>query len=218
MRAYSPPAHEGLTILYKDESYLVLDKPSGLLSVPGRAEENKDSLATRVQTEYPNATIVHRLDMDTSGIMVMALSKEAHRDISRQFEHKETDKSYTAIVWGLIEGKEGSVDLPMRCDWPNRPKQIVDHEQGKFALTHWKCLAHDEVNNTSRIALFPVTGRSHQLRVHMQALGHPILGDPFYAKGDAFEASSRLLLHATELNFTHHKSDDRIKIKSNVPF
>ncbi len=216
MRTYAPPAHTGLTILYHDDDFLVLDKPSGLLSVPGRVAENKDSLSSRVQLEYPEATIVHRLDMDTSGIMAMALNKEAHRAISRQFEFKETDKTYIAVVWGQLETDAGEVDLPMRCDWPNRPLQIVDFEQGKKALTKWKVLDREE--DRSRVELTPITGRSHQLRVHMQSLGYPIMGDPFYAKGDALIKSERLLLHAAELSFTHHLSGEKINIRSKVPF
>ena len=184
--------------------------------------ENKDSLATRVQADFPEATIVHRLDMDTSGIMVMARNAEAHRHLSRQFELKETDKEYTAIVYGLMEEETGHVDLPMRCDWPNRPKQIVDFDQGKKAVTDWKSLCRetlpDDMGEATRVALYPITGRSHQLRVHMQAIGHPILGDPFYAENNALKAADRLLLHATTLCFTHHLTADRISIHSPCPF
>lgn len=216
MRAYTPPPHLGLDILYIDEDFVVLNKPSGLLSVPGRSEENKDSLASRVQLEFPEATIVHRLDMDTSGIMAMARNKAAHVAISRQFEQKETEKAYTAVLFGSVEGDTGKVDLPMRCDWPNRPRQIVDFEQGKSAQTLWQVIQRSE--ETTRVLLTPITGRSHQLRVHMQALGYPIMGDPFYAEGDARDKVDRLLLHATELSFTHHISGKKITIESDVPF
>lgn len=216
MRAYTPPPNHGLDILYIDEDFVVLNKPSGLLSVPGRSEENKDSLASRVQSEFPEATIVHRLDMDTSGIMAMARNKAAHVAISRQFEQKETEKAYTAVVFGSVEGDTGKVDLPMRCDWPNRPRQIVDFEQGKSAQTLWQVIGRTD--ETTRVLLTPITGRSHQLRVHMQALGYPIMGDPFYAEGDARDSVDRLLLHATELSFTHHLTGKKITIESEVPF
>lgn len=216
MRAYTPPPHTGLDILYIDEDFVVLNKPSGLLSVPGRADENKDSLASRVQLEFPEATIVHRLDMDTSGIMAMARNKPAHVAISRQFELKETEKSYTAVLFGVMQEDEGEVGLPMRCDWPNRPRQIVDFEQGKNAQTLWRVI--EKSKNSTRVLLTPITGRSHQLRVHMQALGYPIMGDPFYAEGEAQTCVERLLLHATELSFRHHLTGNMINVKSDVPF
>ena len=216
MRAYAPPPHDELDILYIDDDFVVLNKPNGLLSVPGRLDEHKDSLSSRVQLEFPEATIVHRLDMDTSGIMAMARNKSAHVAISRQFEAKETEKSYTAVLFGVVRDDEGEVDLPMRCDWPNRPLQIVDFEQGKKAQTLWKVV--ERLEESTRVLLTPITGRSHQLRVHMQALGYPIMGDPFYAEGDARNRVDRLLLHATELSFMHHITGEKITVKSNVPF
>lgn len=198
---YCPPQEPYLEILYEDESLLALNKPSGLLSVPGRAPENQDSLAFRVQQRFPAATVVHRLDMSTSGIMVMALNKTTHRELSRQFQERETRKVYYAWVWGRVAEPEGEVDLPLICDWPNRPLQKVDFEQGKPALTRWQRIKFEP--NRSLIKLLPHTGRSHQLRVHMQAIGHPILGDDFYAHPEALNAAQQLQLHAAELTIKH---------------
>ncbi|MDX1738823.1 MAG: pseudouridine synthase, partial [Alphaproteobacteria bacterium] len=179
MRPYNPPPHVSHDILYQDDSYIVLNKPAGLLSVPGRLPENKDSLASRVQQTLPEARIVHRLDMDTSGIIALALTAEAHRHLSKQFEQKTTKKTYVALIYGAPEHKAGCVDLPLRCDWPNRPLQMVDHELGKSAQTDYEIISQQE--NICRVLLHPITGRSHQLRVHMKELGTPIIGDPFYA-------------------------------------
>ncbi|WP_407666088.1 pseudouridine synthase [Microbulbifer bruguierae] len=201
MRPYNPPTEPFLDIVYSDAHLLVLDKPSGLLTVPGRDPAHKDSLAIRAQTEYPDALIVHRLDMDTSGLVVMARGPQVHRQLSALFQNRQVEKSYLARVWGEPDGDEGEVNLPLICDWPNRPKQIVDFEHGKPSLTRWRKLDSDGVSTLMQ--LIPVTGRSHQLRVHMQAIGHPILGDPFYAQGDALAAATRLLLHAQELGFEH---------------
>lgn len=201
MRPYNPPTDPYLDVVYSDAHLLVLDKPSGLLTVPGRDPAHRDSLASRAQKEYPDALIVHRLDMDTSGLVVMARGKEVHRALSTMFQNRQVEKSYLARVWGEPEGDEGEVDLPLICDWPNRPKQKVCSESGKQSLTRWQKLDCD--GETSLLKLIPVTGRSHQLRVHMQAIGHPILGDPFYAHEEALTASPRLLLHAQELGFEH---------------
>ena len=198
---YNPPTKPYLEILYQDDHLLVLNKPSGLLSVPGKAPHHKDSLQLRVQRVFPTATIVHRLDMATSGILVMALNKASHVAISRQFELRQTSKSYIARVDGVVELDHGSVDLPLICDWPNRPKQMVDHERGKKALTHWQVLSRGEEETLMKLT--PVTGRSHQLRVHMLSLGHPILGDRLYAHPRALSKASRLQLHAQQLVFLH---------------
>ena len=201
MRPYNPPTDPYLDVVYSDAHLLVLDKPSGLLTVPGRDPAHRDSLASRAQKEYPDALIVHRLDMDTSGLVVMARGKEVHRALSTMFQNRQVEKNYLARVWGEPEGDEGEVDLPLICDWPNRPKQKVCFESGKPSLTRWQKLDSD--GKTSLLKLIPVTGRSHQLRVHMQALDHPILGDPFYAHEEALAAALRLLLHAQELGFEH---------------
>ncbi|WP_160152199.1 pseudouridine synthase [Microbulbifer sp. ALW1] len=201
MRPYQPPLDPWLDTVYCDAQLLVLDKPSGLLTVPGRDPAHKDSLASRAQAEYPDALIVHRLDMDTSGLVVMARGADIHRQLSRLFQDREVEKSYLARVWGEPAADQGEVDLPLICDWPNRPRQKVCFESGKPSLTRWQKLDSD--GKTSLLLLTPVTGRSHQLRVHMQSIGHPILGDPFYAHPEALAAAPRLLLHAQELGFEH---------------
>lgn len=198
---YQPPVDPYLDIVYYDNDILILNKPSGLLTVPGKAPEHKDSLIVRANRVFPTATIVHRLDMATSGIICLALNAAAHREISRQFQHRETKKRYIARVIGKLAQQEGSVELPLICDWPNRPKQMVDFERGKHALTHYKVLA--EETNATRVMLTPVTGRSHQLRVHMLSLGHAILGDKLYACDAGKAMASRLQLHAEWLSFCH---------------
>jgi tRNA pseudouridine32 synthase / 23S rRNA pseudouridine746 synthase len=213
---YCPPQEPLLDILHHDEAILVVNKPSGLLSVPGRAPENKDSLAVRAQHQFPTALTVHRLDMATSGVMVMALNKEVHRELSRQFQERETHKVYYAWVWGEVPEEEGEVDLPLICDWPNRPLQKVDYEQGKAALTRWQRIRVAQGN--SLIKLLPHTGRSHQLRVHMQAMGHPILGDEFYAGPQALMAAPQLQLHATELGFRHPLTAEKVLFSCAAPF
>ena len=215
LKYYSPPVGP-LDILHLDEQMIVLNKPSGLLSVPGKHEDHKDCLERRVQAEFPSATTVHRLDMETSGIMVMALTKEAHRYISRGFEYRKTEKSYIARVDGIVEGDEGSINLPLICDWPNRPRQMVDHERGKQALTHYKVIEREDT--ATRLALYPVTGRSHQLRVHCLSLGHEILGDPLYGQERTIKAADRLQLHATNLTIYHPATQEKIAFTSPVPF
>ena len=213
---YDPPVSPYLDILYQDDDIIVLNKPSGLLSVPGKAPHHKDSLQLRVQRVFPTATIVHRLDMATSGILIMAMNKDAHRHISRQFETRQTKKRYLARVYGALNTNEGSVELPLICDWPNRPKQMVDHERGKYALTHWKVIATCE--EETLVSLTPVTGRSHQLRVHMLSLDHPILGDRLYASPRALAAASRLQLHATEIGFEHPTTGESLLFNCPAPF
>lgn len=213
---YNPPISPYLSIIYQDEDIIVLNKPSWLLSVPGKAPEHKDSLENRVKTVFPTATIVHRLDMATSGVIIMALNKPAHRNISRQFQDRETQKQYIARVYGQLSAPTGEVNLPLICDWPNRPKQMVDHERGKPSLTKWKVLS--ESDKETRVELTPITGRSHQLRVHMLSLGHPILGDRLYAHPDALSMASRLQLHAQWLQLTHPTTDCKIEFFAECPF
>ena len=204
---YNPPPKEnGLDILHIDEEILIINKPSGLLTVAGRPEAHADCLEARVKELHPQALIVHRLDMDTSGVMVMAMNPKSHRILGLQFEKRKTKKTYIARVWGNIERDEGAIDLPLICDWPNRPKQMVDHERGKPSQTHWRVLDRETTQfkeQFTRVELSPVTGRSHQLRVHMLELGHPILGDNLYAPPEAFQAANRLQLHALELTLHH---------------
>jgi len=218
---YQPPMSPYLDIIYQDKDLVVLNKASGILSVPGRLPEHQDCLQNRVQRVLPTATIVHRLDMATSGIMLMALNKAAHVAISRQFEQKKTKKSYIARVFGKVTDIEGSVDLPLICDWPNRPKQMVDHDNGKPSLTHFSVLAYDKLSSgeeTTLLELRPVTGRSHQLRVHMLALGHPILGDRLYAHEQALALSPRLQLHARNLAFSHPETGELLCFSTPCPF
>nr|WP_210297852.1 pseudouridine synthase [Agrobacterium sp. Ap1] len=204
-----------MTILHRDRDFLVCDKPSGLLSVPGRHPALSDSLLTRVQKEFPKALIVHRLDKDTSGIVLMSLNRKAHAFVAAQFEARETKKSYVAEVWGRVEGEEGVIDLPLAIDPDNKPRHRVDHEHGKPALTRWQVIGHGE--NRTRLRLFPMTGRTHQLRVHMKALGHVILGDEFYAEGEALAAADRLMLHAEELSFRKPDGSD-VTFTAPTPF
>ena len=214
---YAPPSHP-LDVLHYDNDVLVLNKPSGLLSTPGRGEHLADCLESRAAHEFSGARIVHRLDMDTSGVMVLARTSDAHRHLSAQFEARNTDKRYIAWVDGITEQRSGAVEASLICDWPNRPLQKVDPEQGKPALTQWRrCEAGLTDGNRSLIALHPITGRSHQLRVHMAHIGHPILGDPFYAPEPVFKVAPRLMLHALELSFDHPSNDTRLTLRAPVP-
>ncbi len=188
-------------IHYADQDIVIANKPSGLLSVPGRGPEKHECLLSHLQVTYPEIKIVHRLDMDTSGLMVLALSAEVHRQLSRQFQERETAKTYQAICAGMPSTQHGSINLPMRCDWERRPLQMIDFKQGKSAETHWQVLQQN--SSEFLVELTPITGRSHQLRLHMKSLGHPILGDNLYADPIALKMSARLLLHATSLSFTH---------------
>ena len=212
---YHPPPVD-LTVLHEDDDILVIDKPEGLLSVPGKHADLKDCLETRVQNQFENARIVHRLDMDTSGIMVFARNSQALRHLGLQFERRHVRKSYRAHVWGTPKGLTGRIDMPLICDWPNRPLQKVDFEHGKPSRTDWQKL--ENRNGISILDLHPVTGRSHQLRVHLMALGHPILGDRFYAPDQAHQAAPRLMLHALTLEFYHPNGGERIKFTANCPF
>lgn len=205
-----------IDIIHADDSLVIANKPWDLLSVPGRGADKQDCLWRRVQLAHPTARIVHRLDYATSGLMVLALTLESQRALSRSFQERETHKEYQAIISGRPNGTSGSVELPLRCDWENRPLQIIDHEQGKKALTHWHLIGENELG--SRIRLIPVTGRSHQLRVHMQAMGHPIIGDRFYAQPHEVEASPRLLLHAELLEFPHPVTGKTCSFKAPCPF
>ncbi len=212
--AYDPP-NDPLVVLHEDAQLLVLDKPAGLLSVPGRGDHLADCLLTRAQAAFPDALLVHRLDRDTSGVMVFALTPAAQRHLGQQFENRQVKKTYVARVWGRLDPREGTVDAPLIVDWPNRPRQKIDWENGKPAVTDWKVQSYED--HATRVRLFPQTGRSHQLRVHMLSLGHPILGDPFYADGPARDAP-RLMLHATELRLRHPESGKGLRVVSKVPF
>lgn len=211
----------GFSALFVDDALIVLDKPAGLLSVPGRGPDKADCLATRVQAEYPDALIVHRLDMDTSGLIVLARGADAHRTLSRAFAARAVHKRYVALVAGRLktpEGEWGTVELPLICDWPNRPLQKVDFAQGKPSVTRWRVLDYDTATDATRVELEPVTGRSHQLRVHMRELGHPVLGDPLYAPEPFRGRSKRLLLHAASLEMPHPLTGAACTFESPPPF
>lgn len=211
---YDPP-QEPLTILHQDDEVLLVDKPAGLLSVPGKGAHLADCLLSRVEAAYPAALLVHRLDRDTSGVMIFALTAHAQRHLGLQFEKRQMRKSYVARVWGRLAQQAGVVDLPLTVDWPNRPRQKVDFETGRPAITDWRVVRASAAE--TRVRLGPRTGRSHQLRVHMRAIGHPILGDPFYASGAARDFP-RLMLHSEGLQFRHPAGGRRMEITAPAPF
>ncbi|MDM1544370.1 bifunctional tRNA pseudouridine(32) synthase/23S rRNA pseudouridine(746) synthase RluA [Ignatzschineria indica] len=215
---YNPPIEPWLSILYQDEEIMVVDKPAELLSVPGKGAELHDSIITRVHWEFPEAETVHRLDMSTSGILVIALTKVAERELKRQFRERETYKRYIADVFGIMEEDGGMIDLPLICDWERRPKQMVCFERGKEARTAYRVLFRNYQENFTRVSLNPLTGRSHQLRVHLLSLGHVILGDRFYAQGEALQQRSRLALHACELKLIHPTTKEALHFKVAPPF
>ena len=202
-----------LKIIYQDEAFVAVNKPTGLLSVPGRGPDKQDCLYTRVLERFPEALMVHRLDMDTSGLMLFARSPEAQRDLSMQFELREVSKTYVALVEGVIEKKTGFVDFPMRKDMEQRlpPRHLIDCVRGKKAVTEWEVL--ERTGSTTRVALYPRTGRSHQLRVHMESIGHPIVGDPIYGK-----PAGRLMLHAESLEFRHPSTGEPVRLTCAAPF
>ncbi len=213
--AYNPP-DTPLDVLHEDMHLVILNKPAGLLSVPGKGDHLADCLLTRVEAAFPTALLVHRLDRDTSGVMVFALTPHAQRHLGLQFEKRQVKKTYVARVFGRLEPRKGTVDLPLIVDWPNRPRQMVCHDTGKPAQTDWRVTRYDD--GETRVRLMPRTGRSHQLRVHMQALGHPILGDPFYAEGDARDGYDRLMLHSEELRLRHPDGGVGMAFKAKAPF
>jgi tRNA pseudouridine32 synthase / 23S rRNA pseudouridine746 synthase len=212
-----------LVLLYADDSLLVLNKPSGLLAVPGRGEDKQDCLSARVQRRFPDALVVHRLDMATSGLMLMARGIAMQRVLAKSFETRQVHKRYVAVVQGHLLPPEsdhgwGLIDLPIVVDWPRRPLRIIDAERGKPSQTRWRSLAFDEASDSTRVELEPLTGRSHQLRVHLQALGHPILGDALYAPAAIAAAAPRLLLHACALGLAHPLSAEPMRFESPPPF
>lgn len=206
-----------LDIIHQDQDIVVLNKPSGLLSVPGRDPWHKDSLALRVLRVWPNACVVHRLDMATSGIIILALKKSAQSHLGRQFQQKVIAKTYFASVEGIIDKDAGLIDLPLRCDWENRPRQIVDFELGKSSQTEWQVIKRNR--QTTLVKLTPLTGRTHQLRVHLQQLGHPIIGDEFYSSEFGKQLSpQRLALHAGSITLTHPATEERVTFDCPAPF
>ena len=199
---YTPPPHTTLHILFQDEHLLVVNKPAGLLSVPGNTPEKQDCMVSRCAAEFGDIHNAHRLDMSTSGIIAFARSKDAVRAMNQLFAGREVDKTYMAVVDGIVEQDNGEIHAPLMVDWPNRPRQMI-HEDGKPSCTRYQVISRETQRNTTRVQLEPITGRSHQLRVHMMSIGHAILGDEFYASDEAFHKADRLLLHAEKLSFIH---------------
>ncbi len=216
--------HSGFSLLYEDAALLVLDKPSGLLCVPGRGAEKQDCLSARVQAVYPDALVVHRLDMATSGLVLMARGLDNQRRLSAAFEAREVGKRYVAWVAGVLvhaDDEWSTIDMPIAADWPRRPRQVVDHVNGKPSTTRWRLAplnAQSHDSSTSRIELEPVTGRTHQLRVHLAAIGHPILGDALYSDASTTQSAKRLMLHAATLSLAHPQNKAALNFESSVPF
>jgi tRNA pseudouridine32 synthase/23S rRNA pseudouridine746 synthase len=204
---YSPPAQNAICVVHKDDDLLLVSKPAGLLSVPGKPLELADCMLTRAQAAFPEALLTHRLDMDTSGLLLLAMNKRAQGLIGKHFEGRLIHKTYIARLWGQVKGESGTVDLPLCFDFENRPRQKVCYINGRPSQTNWRVIGRDDIS--TRVALEPLTGRSHQLRVHMKALGHPILGDPLYAPEEAQKAAPRLCLHAYALKL-HHPSGGKL--------
>lgn len=218
--AYCPPPDQGVHLWFADEVMLVADKPAGLLTVPGRGPDRQDCLWTRVVRSHPDARIVHRLDMATSGLVVMARDAESHRRLSVAFEQRLVHKRYEAWVRGSMAHDEGEIDLPLVTDWPRRPRQMVCHDHGKPSLTRYRVIERDLERGWTRVSLEPVTGRSHQLRVHLLALGHPIVGDPLYGPVEADSPWGRMCLHAVWMDVPHPGSEEgrRVVLNSPAPF
>ena len=216
-----PAGTAPLTLLYADAALLVFDKPAGLLSVPGRGADKQDCLSRRAQAQYPDALVVHRLDMATSGLIVMARGADNQRLLSMAFAARQVRKTYVALVDGLVHQAPGStrlIDLPIGVDWPNRPRRVIDFSHGKASETRLRVVSHDLVHLSTRVELEPLTGRSHQLRLHMQAIGHPILGDALYASPAAQAKFARLTLHAQSLELAHPQSGQLLSLWSPPDF
>jgi tRNA pseudouridine32 synthase/23S rRNA pseudouridine746 synthase len=216
---YRPPPDTGLEVLHEEAAFVVLAKPGGLLSEPGRGPEKRDSLLVRAQAVWPDARIVHRLDMMTSGVMLLAREALAHAALSESFRERDVFKRYEALVHGRPAQDQGAIDLPLIVDWPNRPRQVVCHATGKPSLTHYRVVGEQDVPGVgvlTRVWLEPVTGRTHQLRVHLAALGCPIAGDPFY--GPHGDGAPRMFLHACELRLPHPLTGEALAFESAVPF
>jgi tRNA pseudouridine32 synthase/23S rRNA pseudouridine746 synthase len=220
------PCVADIPIIHRDERIIVLNKPAGLLSVPGIGEDKRDCLALRVAAQYPGARIVHRLDRDTSGVILMAFDAEAHRELSRQFHDREIGKTYIAIVAGILKDDSGVINLPMRKDMDpaNAPRQVIDHAEGRPAITQWwvqQRLSDEKyksIGGATRLLLKPITGRSHQLRLHLKHIGHPILGDDLYAPADVLALADRLMLHAQSLTIVHPETASLMTFEAPAPF
>ena len=205
-------------MIHLDSGLVAVDKPAGLLAVPGRGADKADCVSARLQAAYPDALVVHRLDMATSGLMLLARGPEMQRRLSQAFAGRLIDKTYTAVVAGQLAEDAGEIDLPLGADWPNRPRQQVDALHGKPSLTRWRVLSRDALRGQTRLALQPQTGRTHQLRVHLSAIGHAILGDALYASNAVAAAAPRLLLHASRLTGAHPLPGAPLDLRSEPPF
>lgn len=214
----NPPFSTDLVLLHADEWLLAVDKPSGLLSVPGRGALAHDSAVQRLARDHHEVKVVHRLDMATSGLLLFALGLQAQRTLSHRFASREVHKAYVAVVAGEVQMDAGDIDAPLIADWPQRPRQKIDWVQGKPSLTHFQVIGRDAQKGTTRLALTPLTGRSHQLRVHLAHLGHPILGDALYAPPAVVQQASRLLLHACGIELLHPNGQDRLALRCQAPF
>jgi len=214
----APPCLKEIEELYRDEDLLIVNKPDGLFTVPGRGPENRDSVLVRLKDKYPTMTLVHRLDLDTSGILILALSKEATSHINRQFQLRAVNKYYTAVLFGVVKEDEFTISLPIGPDWNDRPRNKIDYEAGKEAVTKVTVLDRDVAGNQTRVVFKPVTGRSHQLRLHSKSIGHPILGCDLYAHEEAFKQANRLMLHATGIGFVHPTKGKWVSWETDVPF
>ena len=217
------PQEQDLKLVHADEHLLVLDKPAGLLCVPGRGEDKQDCLSARAQQRWPECLVVHRLDMATSGLVMMARSPAVQRSLGLAFERRRVHKRYEAVVCGqpepgVLQDGWAEIDLPLIVDWLNRPRSKVDHVLGKPSRTRWQAMGPGPLSGTTRLLLEPLTGRTHQLRVHLMALGHPIVGDPLYATPAGQALAPRLLLHACELGFEHPANGQWLQLHSATPF
>ncbi len=230
MSLTDPPDRLPIEVIHEDDAVLVLNKPSGLLSVPGKGDDKQDCLSARVQARFSDALIVHRLDMATSGLMLMARGPESQRALSAAFASREVVKRYCAVVNGMVllpPDRWGEINLPIALDWPNRPRRHIDEQTGKPSVTRWRIddtpppiagIEFDQSAAFTRLLLQPITGRSHQLRLHMAAVGHPILGDTLYAPTPVQARATRLLLHATRLTLAHPRSGQTLQFDSPAPF
>ena len=205
-------------VIWADEALIAVDKPAGMLAVPGRGDDKQDCLSRRVRSQWADALVVHRLDMATSGLMLFARGAAVQRRLSQVFATRQVHKHYVAVVAGRMSAPNGRIELPLAADWPNRPRQKVDWNDGKPSLTNWQVIEHDALSNITRLALQPHTGRTHQLRVHLAAIGHPILGDALYAPAAVRERAARLLLHAQALQLPHPVSGSWLELRCDTPF
>ena len=213
-----PECHEQITMVYQDKYLLIINKPTALLTLSGKHPLNKDSVHFRLVKDFPTATVIHRLDFGTSGVLIVALNKEVNAHIGKQFQARTVAKSYTALLHGHVEGDEGVIEFPIAKDRPNFPLQKICYESGKEASTHFRVIERLPDAFATRVVFTPLSGRTHQLRIHSREIGHPILGCDLYASDEAFFMAKRLMLHATEIAFDHPVTGERIKGVSTAPF